>query len=197
MQKVSEFSSMVDELPEEQMAAELRWNIRIKIQRTRSFKSDEKKHKGFVEERKLQLVLNLDHTLLHCRNIKSLSSGEKYLKKQIHSFIGSLFQMANDKLVKLRPFVRTFLEQASSLVDIYLCTMSTRCYAKAAVKLLDLDSKYFSSRIIAREDFNGKDRNLTPQLRIWSLRNLRIVYGQSKRRSSWYKRRSSWYIQGG
>ncbi|KDO39934.1 hypothetical protein CISIN_1g040058mg [Citrus sinensis] len=110
------------------------------------------------EERKLQLVLNLDHTLLHCRNIKSLSSGEKYLKKQIHSFIGSLFQMANDKLVKLRPFVRTFLEQASSLVDIYLCTMSTRCYAEAAVKLLDLDSKYFSSRIIAREDFNGKDR---------------------------------------
>ena len=91
------------------------------------------------------------------------------MKNQIHSFIGSLFQMENDKLVKLRPFVRTFLEQASSLFEMYVCTMGTRCYAKAAVKLLDPDSKYFSSRIIVREDFNGKDR-----------KNLDLVRGQER-----------------
>ncbi|KAH9697080.1 RNA polymerase II C-terminal domain phosphatase-like 4 [Citrus sinensis] len=47
--------------------------------------------------------------------------------------------------------------------------MGTRCYAKAAVKLLDPDSKYFSSRIIAREHFNGKDR-----------KNLDLVLGQER-----------------
>ena len=32
--------------------------------------------KALLRKRKLHLVLDLDHTLLHCRKIKSLSSGE-------------------------------------------------------------------------------------------------------------------------
>ncbi|KAH9697151.1 RNA polymerase II C-terminal domain phosphatase-like 4 [Citrus sinensis] len=101
-----------------------------------------------LRKRKLHLVLDLDHTLLHCQRLTSLSSGEKYLKKRVHSFNDSLFQMDDDGLVKLRPFVHAFLEQTSSLFEIYVCTMGTRCYAKEAVKLLDPDSKYLSSRII-------------------------------------------------
>ncbi|KAH9657535.1 RNA polymerase II C-terminal domain phosphatase-like 4 [Citrus sinensis] len=108
--------------------------------------------KALLRKRKLHLVLDLDHTLLH-----------------FHPFNGTLFQIDDDNLVKLRPFVRTFLEQASSLFEMYVCTMGTRCYAKAAVKLLDPDSKYFSSRIIAREDFNGKDR-----------KDLDLVLGQER-----------------
>ncbi|KAK9177503.1 hypothetical protein WN944_029525 [Citrus x changshan-huyou] len=118
-------------------------------------------------KRKLHLVLDLDHTLLHCQKVTSLSSGEKYLKKRVHSFNDSSFQMDDDGLVKLRPFVHTFLEQTSSLFEIYVCTMGTRCYAKEAVKLLDPDSKYFSSRIIGREDFKRKDR-----------KNLNSILGQ-------------------
>ncbi|KAK9184735.1 hypothetical protein WN943_025086 [Citrus x changshan-huyou] len=108
-----------------------------------------------------------NNTLLHCQKVTSLSSGEKYLKKRVHSFNDSLFQMDDDGLVKLRPFVHTFLEQTSSLFEIYVCTMGTRCYAKEAVKLLDPDSKYFSSRIIGREDFKRKDR-----------KNLNSILGQ-------------------
>ncbi|KAH9697079.1 RNA polymerase II C-terminal domain phosphatase-like [Citrus sinensis] len=81
--------------------------------------------KALLRKRKLHLVLDLHHTLLHCRKIKSHSSGEKYLKKQVHPFNGSLFQIDDDNLVKLRPFVRTFLEQASSLFEMYVCTMGT------------------------------------------------------------------------
>ena len=66
--------------------------------------------------------------------------------------------MDNDKLVKLRPFVRNFLKKASSMFEMYVCTMGTQCYTTAAVKVLDSNSKYFNSRIIAREDFKGKDR---------------------------------------
>ena len=75
--------------------------------------------------------------------------------------------MDDDGLVKLRPFFHTFLEQTSSLFEIYVCTMGTGCYAKKAVKLLDPDSKYFSSRIIGREDFKRKDR-----------KNLNSILGQ-------------------
>lgn len=79
--------------------------------------------KALLRKRKLHLVLGLDHNLVHCRRIKSLSTGKKYLKKQVHSFRTSLFQVDDDNLAKLRPFVRTFLELDSSPFEMYACTM--------------------------------------------------------------------------
>ncbi|KAK7822351.1 rna polymerase ii c-terminal domain phosphatase-like 4 [Quercus suber] len=40
-------------------------------------------------------------------------------------------------MVKLRPFVHTFLKAASTMFKIYMCTMCTRSYALQVAKILD------------------------------------------------------------
>ncbi|KAJ4712214.1 RNA polymerase II C-terminal domain phosphatase-like 4 [Melia azedarach] len=128
--------------------------------------------KALLRKKKLHLVLDLDHTLLHSRKVTNLSSEEQYLKKRVDSpentSKGSFFTLEDmGFLVKLRPFVRNFLEVASTMFEMYVCTMGSREYALEVAKLLDPDSKYFSSRIIAREDFRQKER-----------KNLNLVLGQ-------------------
>ncbi|KAK0602733.1 hypothetical protein LWI29_036460 [Acer saccharum] len=72
-------------------------------------------------QKKLHLVLDLDHTLLHTEAFKKLKPDELYLKEQTDSDTsnGSLFVLNDGYLVKLRPFVRTFLKEASSMFEIY------------------------------------------------------------------------------
>lgn len=59
-------------------------------------------------------------------------------------------------MTKLRPFVHTFLEEASSMFELYIYTMGERPYALEMAKLLDPRDKYFHSRIIAQGDCTQK-----------------------------------------
>ncbi|KAL5747378.1 hypothetical protein ACOSP7_024376 [Xanthoceras sorbifolium] len=90
-------------------------------------------------------LLDLDRTLLHTRAFEKLTSEELHLKKQTDENVcnGSLYYLDHGFLVKLRPFVRTFLKQASTMFEMYVA------------KFLDPESKYFfNSRFITREDIN-------------------------------------------
>ncbi|KAI9186310.1 hypothetical protein LWI28_016095 [Acer negundo] len=120
-------------------------------------------------QKKLHLVLDLDHTLLHTEAIKKLKPNELYLKEQTDSDTsnGSLFIFNDCYLVKLRPFVRTFLKEASSMFEIYVCSMGCRYYVKKVAEFLDPEGNYFDTRIIAREDLGGKPK-----------KNLDLVLGQ-------------------
>lgn len=55
-------------------------------------------------------------------------------------------------MTKLRPFVHTFLKEASNLFEMYIYTMGERPYALEMAKLLDPGDIYFNSRIIAQGD---------------------------------------------
>uniref|UniRef100_A0A2P2Q4E2 protein-serine/threonine phosphatase n=1 Tax=Rhizophora mucronata TaxID=61149 RepID=A0A2P2Q4E2_RHIMU len=55
-------------------------------------------------------------------------------------------------MAKLRPYVRSFLEQASTMFQMFIYTQARRIYAMGMVKLLDPGNKYFGSRVIERED---------------------------------------------
>lgn len=55
-------------------------------------------------------------------------------------------------MTKLRPFVRTFLKEASNFFEMYIYTMGERPYALEMAKLLDPGDIYFNSRIIAQGD---------------------------------------------
>ena len=55
-------------------------------------------------------------------------------------------------MTKLRPFVHTFLEEASQLFEVYIYTMGERPYALEMADLLAPRNKYFHSRIIAKGD---------------------------------------------
>ncbi|KAK2636873.1 hypothetical protein Ddye_031665 [Dipteronia dyeriana] len=123
-------------------------------------------------QKKLHLVLDLDHTLLHSKAFKKLTPDELYLMKQTDSNTsdGSLFVLDDAYLVKLRPFVRIFLEEASSMFEIYVCSMGSRYYVKKVATFLDPEGKYFDSRCISREDFKEKSK-----------KNLELVLGREDR----------------
>ncbi|KAJ0048828.1 hypothetical protein Pint_15275 [Pistacia integerrima] len=113
--------------------------------------------KNLFSQRKLQLVLDLDHTLLHSKDIHKLTRAEEYLKRRADSSEnmsdGDLFNLDNDFIVKLRPCIRTFLKEVSSMFELYIYTMGSRCYAEEVAMLLDPKCQYFiKSRIISRDD---------------------------------------------
>ncbi|KAL6539319.1 RNA polymerase II C-terminal domain phosphatase-like 4 [Orobanche hederae] len=55
-------------------------------------------------------------------------------------------------MTKLRPFVHTFLKEASNFFEMYIYTMGERPYALEMAKLLDPGDIYFNCRIIAQGD---------------------------------------------
>ncbi|KAG8651752.1 hypothetical protein MANES_06G019000v8 [Manihot esculenta] len=118
--------------------------------------------KNLLRHKKLYLVLDLDHTLLNSTQLMHMTSEEEYLKSQIDSLQdvsnGSLFMLDfMHMMTKLRPFVRTFLKEASQMFEMYIYTMGDRAYALEMAKLLDPRREYFNARVISRDD--GTQRN--------------------------------------
>ncbi|KAJ9162833.1 hypothetical protein P3X46_022575 [Hevea brasiliensis] len=118
--------------------------------------------KNLLCHKKLYLVLDLDHTLLNSTQLMHMTLEEEYLKSQIDSLQdvsnGSLFMLDfMHMMTKLRPFVRTFLKEASQMFEMYIYTMGDRAYALEMAKLLDPRREYFNARVISRDD--GTQRN--------------------------------------
>ncbi|MCL7023082.1 hypothetical protein MKW94_006774 [Papaver nudicaule] len=101
--------------------------------------------KSLFRKKKLYLVLDLDHTLLNSTHINHMSPDEEYLKSQTDSLQGML-----------RPFVWTFLKEASNLFEMYVYTMGERPYAIQMAELLDPRKIYFDSRVISQADCTQK-----------------------------------------
>lgn len=81
------------------------------------------------------------------------------MKKNIWTDIvskGGSFFKTTMGYTKLRPFVREFLEKASQMFKMYICTMSRRSYALQMASLLDPQGKYFRDKIIYRHDGTHK-----------------------------------------
>ncbi|XP_028793920.1 RNA polymerase II C-terminal domain phosphatase-like 4 isoform X2 [Neltuma alba] len=117
--------------------------------------------KNLLRHKKLYLVLDLDHTLLNSTQLVDLNSEEVYLLNQADSLAdvskGSLFKLDYmHMMTKLRPFVRTFLKEASEMFEMYIYTMGDRAYALEMAKLLDPKGEYFHSKVISRDDGTQK-----------------------------------------
>ncbi|KAL1202677.1 RNA polymerase II C-terminal domain phosphatase-like 5 [Cardamine amara subsp. amara] len=104
-----------------------------------------------LKKKKLHLVLDLDHTLLHSISVSHLSKKEKYLLKEADSR-EDLWRLDRELLTKLRPFVREFLKEANEMFIMYVYTMGNREYAKSLLKLIDPKKIYFGDRVITYDD---------------------------------------------
>ena len=121
------------------------------IARLRDVQSHEK-----LKNKKLVLVLDLDQTLIHVTTLldKPTSSKAKPSKTLKDQFILNSIQ----KTVKLRPFARQFLKEASTMFEFYIYTTADKAYALEMAKLLDPEQVYFGSRIISRDDSPRSDQ---------------------------------------
>ncbi|KVH97632.1 BRCT domain-containing protein [Cynara cardunculus var. scolymus] len=113
--------------------------------------------KNLFNQKKLCLVLDLDHTLLNSTRFMDVTQEEGYLMNQSDPMQdvlrGTLFKLDSMRmLTKLRPFVHTFLKEASKLFEMYIYTMGERAYALEMATLLDPGKIYFDSRVIAQSD---------------------------------------------
>ncbi|PIA45815.1 hypothetical protein AQUCO_01600211v1 [Aquilegia coerulea] len=117
--------------------------------------------KNLLRNKKLHLVLDLDHTLLNSTRLMDISPEEEYLKTKVDSLQdipnGSLFKLDMiHMMTKLRPFVRTFLKEASTMYEMYIYTMGERSYALQMAQLLDPQMVYFNSKVVSQADCTTK-----------------------------------------
>ncbi|ESQ47935.1 hypothetical protein EUTSA_v10022155mg [Eutrema salsugineum] len=111
-----------------------------------------------LNEKKLHLVLDLDHTLLHTIRVSSLTEAEKYLIEEAGSNTRDDLRKLKAKgdpmeyLTKLRPFVRDFLKEANEMFTMYVYTKGNRDYAKAILDVIDPKQIYFGKRVITRDE---------------------------------------------
>ncbi|CAG9324329.1 unnamed protein product [Blepharisma stoltei] len=106
---------------------------------------EHKKKQKLLKEKKLLLVLDLDHTLLH--TIKGSSA-----KPNIH-------QINIDGIVfstRLRPHLDFFLENLKDKYEFFVYTKGSRKYAHQMMKLIDPHKEYFGERLISQDDEPGE-----------------------------------------
>ncbi|KAE9358322.1 hypothetical protein PR003_g1323 [Phytophthora rubi] len=121
--------------------------IRLNVEEAKKFDSDNIRRQ--LGAKKLSLVLDLDHTLLHAVRADDVI-GEITKSDDIYFFF--IPGLAQQHVVKLRPGLTEFLTELSALYDLFIYTHGTRLYAEQIVKIIDPDESYFKNRIVARTD---------------------------------------------
>ncbi|CAA7015029.1 unnamed protein product [Microthlaspi erraticum] len=104
------------------------------------------------DHKKLHLVLDLDHTLINSVSVSNLSQAEKYLIDEERSGKWENLGKYEDRLIKSRPFLQEFLEEASKLFNMHVYTKGSSGYAQAVVKMIDPNKTYFGGRVISRRE---------------------------------------------
>ncbi|XP_060652892.1 RNA polymerase II subunit A C-terminal domain phosphatase [Drosophila nasuta] len=106
-----------------------------------------------LADRKLVLLVDLDQTVIHTTN----DSVPENIKGIYH------FQLYGPQSpwyhTRLRPGTAEFLERMSQLYELHICTFGARNYAHMIAQLLDPDGKFFSHRILSRDEcFNATSK---------------------------------------
>ena len=111
-----------------------------------------------VLQKKLCLVLDLDHTLLNSSRMGEATEGdvallEGILRREQKMETKSLFPLTHIQTwTKVRPYCRKMLDEAKKYFDMHVYTMGERGYAEEMVKLLDPDGSLFGHHVISRSD---------------------------------------------
>lgn len=113
-----------------------------------------------IRAKKLLLVLDLDHTLLHSTRMTDVSEQDAQvlhgmLEKQ-SADAPMLFHLGHMNMwTKFRPGIREFLEKAKALFDLHVFTMGDKMYAKEMEKILDPSGSLFRGRVASSSDANS------------------------------------------
>ncbi|KAL9298587.1 putative protein-serine/threonine phosphatase [Arabidopsis thaliana] len=113
---------------------------------------------SWLEDKKLHLVLDLDHTLVHTIKVSQLSESEKYITEEVESrkdLRRFNTGFPEESLIKLRPFVHQFLKECNEMFSLYVYTKGGYDYAQLVLELIDPDKIYFGNRVITRRESPG------------------------------------------
>ncbi|KAJ3448103.1 RNA polymerase ii subunit a c-terminal domain phosphatase [Anaeramoeba flamelloides] len=128
-------------------------NLDIKVSKNVVNEITTSQIKRLTTNKKLALILDLDSTLIHTTTLKE----DEPIPKT--PFEIQKFRLENDPnyyYVCIRPGVRDFLAKISKFYELHIYTMGIKKYAKQIARILDPSGKYFSNRILSRDDCEGK-----------------------------------------
>ncbi|KAL0869694.1 hypothetical protein ABMA27_005939 [Loxostege sticticalis] len=101
-----------------------------------------------LKDKKLVLLVDLDQTLVHTTN----DNIPPNLKGVLHFFLRGPGGPGRWCHTRLRPRTKEFLESAAKNYELHVCTFGARQYAHAIADLLDPEKKFFSHRILSRDE---------------------------------------------
>lgn len=96
-------------------------------------------------EKKLVLLVDLDQTLIHTTNDNIPNN-----LKDVYHF--QLYPNSPWYHTRLRPGALKFLASMHPFYELHICTFGARNYAHMIAQFLDEDGKYFSQRILSRDE---------------------------------------------
>ncbi len=114
------------------------------------------------DERKLILVLDIDHTLIHtCIARDAETAKEPETKHFVSREDGATY------VVKFRPYLELFLKKAGEMFEVFVYTHGSEKYAQAVARLMDPEGKIVASdKVIGRKSLYPTEmktlRNLLP-----------------------------------
>lgn len=106
-----------------------------------------------LEDRKLVLLVDLDQTVIHTTNDNVPNNIKGIYHFQLYGPTSPWYH------TRLRPGTPEFLERMSKYYELHICTFGARNYAHMIAQLLDPEGKFFSHRILSRDEcFNATSK---------------------------------------
>eukprot|EP01134_Creolimax_fragrantissima_P003015 CFRG3015T1 len=103
--------------------------------------------------KKLSLVLDLDHTIIHSTSDRLAARVFKFDTALTESEFFHFTTPKDTFYIKARPGLAKFLLLASEVFELHIYTMGDRPYARSVAKALDPTGALFGSRIVSRDEF--------------------------------------------
>ncbi|CAH8598332.1 unnamed protein product [Schistosoma turkestanicum] len=101
---------------------------------------------SLLAARKLVLLVDLDQTIIHTTN-----DPQAFKYKNVHRY-----RLPGSPLVyhtRLRPHLEKVLDCLSQYYQMHICTFGNRVYAHQLASMIDPKRRYFSQRILSRDEF--------------------------------------------
>ncbi|XP_046809793.1 RNA polymerase II subunit A C-terminal domain phosphatase [Lucilia cuprina] len=106
-----------------------------------------------LQDRKLVLLVDLDQTVIHTTNDNVPNNIKGIYHFQLYGPTSPWYH------TRLRPGTPEFLERMSQYYELHICTFGARNYAHMIAQLLDPEGKFFSHRILSRDEcFNATSK---------------------------------------
>lgn len=141
--------------------------VGLTVSRQEAARIEKQNTQRLLDSKKLSLIVDLDQTILHatCNNQVDTFFNENKESELIKDIVSFELDDTPDRYhIKLRPGTREFLENANKLYELHIYTMGTRQYADKIALAIDPDKKYFSERILSRDESGSITRKKIERL---------------------------------
>lgn len=119
----------------------------LKVSHEQAQKLGKEDTKRLLKDRKLVLLVDLDQTIIHTTNDMVPTNIKDVYSYQLTTEPRSPFYHT-----RLRPGTFQFIENVAAYYELHICTFGARKYADTIAGILDPNAKYFSDRILSRDE---------------------------------------------